>query len=152
MINATISTMAMGNWTTLVPVTSELLQNCYRLKRPMFIYVPYGTALGVGLLFVATGWAALVSNGVPAGPGFFQVLNTTTGHVGLEKAAARNCLGGYKDPDEELMGMRLVYGEVGGKEGRVRRAGFGAPEDVRKLDKGAMYEFDGDDYMAIAND
>ena len=154
--NATLSTLAMGNWTTTVSdATRESWTNYYRFSRVRAVLLPYGIALTVSLAMVSFGLAALVRNGVAAGDGFLQAACTTAGggNATLEQMLASGCLGGPEntasvDGDSDI---KFLYGELlttpGGKtgqgdaedEGLVRRAGFGPVDEVGRLKKGATY-------------
>ncbi|KAF8541197.1 hypothetical protein BDD12DRAFT_949477, partial [Trichophaea hybrida] len=96
-INATLSLLTLGNWTTVVSANVITYDTVYNFDRKAFLILPYGIALGLSLIFIYIGAAALVSNGVPAdNGGFLQVACTTTGNETFEQAAAGGCLGGDK--------------------------------------------------------
>lgn len=156
LINATLSTLTMGNWTTTVnDVTRESWTNYYRFSRVHAVLLPYGIALAVSLAMVGFGLAALIKNGVAAEDGFLQAACTTAGggNATLEQMLASGCLGGPENTasvDGES-DIKFLYGELlatqGGRddqgdaqgEGLVRRAGFGPVDEVGKLKKGATY-------------
>jgi hypothetical protein len=137
-INATLSLLTLGNWTTVVSANVMTYDTVYNFDRKAFLILPYGIALSLSLIFIYIGVTALVSNGVPAdNGGFLQVACTTTGNETFEQAAAGGCLGGDKNFGSELKELVLQYGELQG--GVVRRAGFGPPESVQRLVKGEQY-------------
>lgn len=147
LVNATLSTLAMGNWTTSAVARHTEYTAFYKFGNPRAILVPYTITLSFALLFVVLGMASLISNGVMAQDvGFLQVACTTTGSAALERAAAAACLGGDANTaNPRLADMRLLYGELAADANGPRRAGFGPPEHVRPLVKGARYGCADDD-------
>ena len=156
LVNATLSTLSMGNWTTTASVTVEDWTNYYRFSNMNSVFLPYGIALAISLVLVNVGLAALVKNGVAAETGgFLQAACTTAGggNIALEQMLASGCLGGAEnmasvDGDS---GIEFLYGELlvapGDKAGQgdaqgedlVKRAGFGPVGEVGRLKKGTIY-------------
>lgn len=147
MINATLSVMTLGNWTTPADTIVTEWVGFYSFKNQKMIYIPYAVTLGVSLFYIILGLLALVDNGVAAEDvGFLQVACTTTGNVAFDEAAASGCLGGPSNTsgNSRLADMYLLYGDLGASQsykgdGMVKRAGFGPPEQVRPLEKGGRY-------------
>ena len=151
LVNATLSAVALGLWTTQVMAKEKLYTSFYDFNRPAAILVPYAITLGFSFLFVCLGMVSLRSNGVMAEDvGFLQVACTTTGNAAFERAAASGCLGGEANTgsNKALADMVLIYGELidaddakgcGGGRRAVRRAGFGPVDQVRPLEPSGWY-------------
>lgn len=73
--------------------------------------------------------------------GSFTQITTSTGSAVLDKAAVGGCLVGDESVPKELKDLRVRFGEFVGREepGRIKRAGFGAEEEVVPLVKGCNY-------------
>ena len=134
--------VAYGQWTTTANATRSVATNIYSFSQPLNLILPYFISLGIALPFVLIGMIALLKNGVSATDGsFLQIITTSTGSAILDRAAAGGCLGGDESVPRELKDLRIRFGEILGSRnpGSVKRAGFGAEEEVTALRKGDQY-------------
>jgi len=133
--------IAYGQWKTIVNTTQSEGVNVYSFSQPLNLVLPYFISLGIALPFIIAGFLALIKNGVSATDGsFMQIITTSTGSAILDKAAAGGCLGGDESAPKELKDLKIRYGEIIGRDdGRIKRAGFGAEDEITDLEKGAKY-------------
>ncbi|KAK2770347.1 hypothetical protein FQN53_005571 [Emmonsiellopsis sp. PD_33] len=149
LMNVTTSLInAYGRWETSTDVTNRESINVYVLSRPINLYLPYGLGLLLALPFILLGGLALRHNGVSARDhGFVQLVTTTTASSKLNTAAAGGCLGGYENMPRQLMDMKIRFGEIVDQSADgssvVRRAGFGAEDEVVPLQRGVKYGISG---------
>ncbi|KAI5782050.1 hypothetical protein DFH27DRAFT_579557 [Peziza echinospora] len=166
LINATLSTIVSGGWTTSANATIHSTETVYSFSRPRLLIAPYAVALGIGLLLILIGGRALILNGVSAeSGGFLQAISTTSGSKTVAAATMNACLGGMKNfRNGNVKNVVLKYGGLrsqevfgndrsnetsgvdpsqGDEENKtfltLRRAGFGRPEEVVPLRKGDAY-------------
>ncbi|PYI10993.1 hypothetical protein BO78DRAFT_160813 [Aspergillus sclerotiicarbonarius CBS 121057] len=136
--NITLSLLTMNQTTTETIVTNNVTVNVYSFKRPARLITPYFVCLGFGLAFVLFGGHALVSNGISASmTGLFQTLCTTRASTRLDDLAAKGCLGGRENVPDDLRNLKVMFGEIQGKDG-VRMAGLGSAEEVVPLKRGSI--------------
>ncbi|TGO16217.1 hypothetical protein BPAE_0512g00010 [Botrytis paeoniae] len=139
----------IGWWSTLANVTQWESINTFQFSKPLNLILPYFISLFLAIPILVLGIWSLRQNGVSAmNNSFVQILNTTTGSKALERAAATGCLGGYNNVLDELMDLKIRFGElkdVGQGDERssngVKRAGFGTEQEIRPLVKGENYGF-----------
>ena len=134
--------VAYGQWNTTANATQTTTTNIYSFSQPLNLILPYFISLAIALPFILIGMLALVKNGVSATDGsFMQIITTSTGSAILDKAAAGGCLGGDESVPQELKDLRIRFGEMvgGGGAEMVKRAGFGAEDEVTSLKKGEKY-------------
>jgi hypothetical protein len=145
--NITLSTMyTLPMWNTTIRTQTRTFINIYSLTAPINLYLPYALCLALALPFLLLGANSLRLNGVPAvDGGFVQILATTGGNRKLESVAAGGCLGGSENMPNELLNMKVRFGELNGIDGGegVRRAGFGTEDQVMPLRKRVVYGRDG---------
>jgi len=143
LFNMTTSMMvAYGQWTTTANATKSTATNIYSFSQPLNLILPYFISLGLALPFILAGMLTLWKNGVSATDGsFMQLITTSTGSAILDRAAAGGCLGGDESAPQELKDLKIRFGEIIGNHspGAVKRAGFGAEEEVTALKKGDGY-------------
>lgn len=140
LLNATISTLSLGLWHDTVNVTQTLYRNVYRFSHPAQLLLPYACCLALTRAIVGAGLHALHQNGVAAiDGGFLQVLTTTTGDTKLREAAARGCLGGSYNMPDELLDMKVRFGELDSEPGAVQTSGFGTVEETVPLKRHVLY-------------
>ncbi|PWY96004.1 hypothetical protein BO94DRAFT_530727 [Aspergillus sclerotioniger CBS 115572] len=136
--NITLSLLTLNQTTTETTVTNNVTVNVYSFKRPARLITPYFVCLGVGLAFILFGGHALVSNGISASmTGLFQTLCTTRASTRLDDLAAKGCLGGRENVPDDLRNLKVMFGEIRGRDG-VRMAGLGSAEEVVPLKRGAI--------------
>ena len=134
--------MQYGLWPTTVNATNHTMVNVYEFSQPLSLVLPYFITLFVALPFVVFGCLALFKNGVSAMDGsFIQIISTSTGSATLDRAAAGGCLGGNESVPQELMDLKIRFGEFVGRDdpGRIKRAGFGVEDEVIQLRQGEQY-------------
>jgi hypothetical protein len=103
LVNITISALSLNTWFEMVNGSSTRLFNVYHFENRLSFYLPYSLCLLLTLLVLILGFLALHHNGVTAiDGGFFQILMTTTGRIGLESAASKGCPGGEENVPDEL--------------------------------------------------
>ena len=144
LLNITLSAITDFGWWTSndTAVTQWQTINAYSFSKPLNLIIPYFLCLFLAIPILAIGSFALRQNGVSAiDGGFTQLITTSTGSAALKKLAAGGCLGGDENVPDGLKELRIRFGElVGeGKEGLVRRAGFGTKEETISLAKGELY-------------
>jgi hypothetical protein len=112
--NITIGTLTLDLWRGIVNGSVSRTYTVFRFDRRINFYLPCGLCLLYSLPVVALGMLALRSNGVSAiDGGFVQILMTAaTCETAVEKAARRGCLGGSKNMPEELMRLKVRFGEL----------------------------------------
>ncbi|RAK93385.1 hypothetical protein BO79DRAFT_284039 [Aspergillus costaricaensis CBS 115574] len=136
--NITISLLTMNQTTTQVTVTNNLTVNVYSFSRPARLIATYFVCLGSALAFILFGGHALISNGISASmTGMFQTLCTTRASARLDDLAAKGCLGGRENVPDELRNLKVMFGEIQGKDG-VRMAGLGSVDEVTPLKRGSI--------------
>ncbi|PYH71847.1 uncharacterized protein BO88DRAFT_384338 [Aspergillus vadensis CBS 113365] len=136
--NITISLLTMNQTTTQVTVTNKLTVNVYSFSRPARLIATYFVCLGSALAFILFGGHALISNGISASmTGLFQTLCTTRASARLDDLAAKGCLGGRENVPDELRNLKVMFGEIQGKDG-VRMAGLGSVDEVTPLKRGSI--------------
>ncbi|RAL00769.1 uncharacterized protein BO80DRAFT_425198 [Aspergillus ibericus CBS 121593] len=136
--NITLSLLTLNQSTTQTTITNTITMNVYTFNRPARLITPYFVCLGVGLAFILFGGHALVSNGISASmTGLFQTLCTTRASTRLDDLAAKGCLGGRENVPEDLRNLKVMFGEIRGRDG-VRMAGLGEVEEVVPLKRGAI--------------
>jgi hypothetical protein len=135
--NITISLMALDLWTDDVNVTTTAYRNTYDFSRRINLILPYALCLAFGLLIVGLGLCSLWHNGVPASDGFMQVMVATRGRTEMERLVLKESLVGSEKASQELMGLKVRYGELVSvdtiKEDRVW--GFGTVEETVSIRK-----------------
>ncbi|GKZ30031.1 hypothetical protein AbraIFM66950_007551 [Aspergillus brasiliensis] len=136
--NITISLLTMNQTTTQTTVTNNVTVNVYTFDRPARLVAPYFACLGAALAFILFGGHALLSNGISASmTGVFQTLCTTRASARLDDLAAKGCLGGRENVPDELRNLKVMFGEIQGKDG-VRMAGLGPVDEVIPLKRGSI--------------
>jgi hypothetical protein len=117
--------------------------NTYSFAVRRNLLIPYCLCRTVAIPILLLGATSMHRNGVSAmGGGFLQTVMTTTGSRSLNEAAARGCLGGMENVSQELMDLKIQFGElVGiGDGSEVKRAGLGTEDEVIPLNKITVYE------------
>lgn len=105
--------------------------NVYSFSRPINLILPYTLSLALSLPFLIIGYLSLRRNGVAAlSDSFLQLLTTMTRSDELDRLARPSSLGGGEMATKELKQARIMFGELVGKEGAVRRLGFGLEEEI----------------------
>jgi hypothetical protein len=142
--NITLSTMSLGFWNTSTEVTRGDFVNAYSFSGPRRynLILPYAVCLIVSMIFVGIGLFSLFRNSVAASNGFLQTIQTSRGSAALDLAARGSSLGGPDNVPKELVDLELVFGELSepdGKNGLVKRAGWGTRSEIRPLVKGEYY-------------
>ncbi|KAL3257833.1 hypothetical protein ABHI18_006503 [Aspergillus niger] len=136
--NITISLLTMNQTTTEVTVMNNVTVNVYSFSRPARLIAAYFACLGSALAFILFGGHALISNGISASmTGMFQTLCTTRASARLDDLAAKGCLGGRENVPDELRNLKVMFGEIQGKDG-VRMAGLGSVDEVIPLKRGSI--------------
>lgn len=112
--NITIGALTLDLWRGMVSGSVSRTYTVFRFDRRINFYLPYGLCLLFSLPVVALGMLALRRNGVSAiDGGFVQILMTAaTGETAVEKAARRGCMGGAENMPEELMRLKVRFGEL----------------------------------------
>ncbi|KAF7891554.1 uncharacterized protein EAF02_001879 [Botrytis sinoallii] len=139
----------IGWWSAHSNVTQWESINTFQFSKPLNLILPYFISLFLAIPILVLGIWSLRQNGVSAmNNSFVQILNTTTGSKELERTAGRGCLGGYDNVSDELMDLKIRFGElkdVGRGDERsingVRRAGFGTEQEIMPLVKSEIYGF-----------
>jgi hypothetical protein len=135
--NVTISTLTMRNTTTQADVSQTIFFNTYSFAGWRVMAISYGLPVGLSLVFISLGMAALFRNGEAAeSGGLLQLLCTTTGEELRINKLARRCAAGTgagydKRAAEELKTLRVRFGALGG-DTKVRM-GFGTEEELMPL-------------------
>ena len=107
------------------------------------LWVPYSTALLIGLLCCLVGTMMLLANGVDSDMSFSQLLVTTRNST-LDSLADGACLGGGAISDE-MRQVKLRYGELytglqyQGEDELVRHAAFGLNDEIVSLSREKVY-------------
>ncbi|RPA73161.1 hypothetical protein BJ508DRAFT_366868 [Ascobolus immersus RN42] len=114
--NVTVSLpmLNIDGWETEVPIIIKEWTNVYEFE-PLRLLVPYALAIPLTLAFTIVRLIALYSNGVPAkGNSFLQIVTTTSAAESsvLREKAALCFEGGEQNFSEELLGLKLKYGEL----------------------------------------
>jgi len=143
--NITLSTFSLGLWDTSTDVVTRNYVNTYSFagEQRYNMVVLYAVCLLLALAFVGIGLASLYENSVGASNGFLQTIQTTRGSIALDVATRGSSLGGPDNIPMVLEDLELMFGELKepyGKEGAVRRAGWGTRDEVRPLVKGEYYD------------
>lgn len=143
--NITLSAISLGSWNTSTHVITGDFVNTYSFSghRRYSLIIPYAVCLLVSLAFVTLGLFSLFENSVAASNGFLQTIQTSRGSNALDIAAKGSSLGGPDNVPRALEDLELVFGELTepeGKDGVVRRAGWGTRNEVRALVKGEYYD------------
>jgi hypothetical protein len=143
--NITLSTFSLRLWDTSTDVVTRNYVNTYSFagEQRYNMVVPYAVCLLLALAFVSIGLASLYENSVGASNEFLQTIQTTRGSIALDIAARGSSLGGPDNIPMVLEDLELMFGELKepyGKEGAVRRAGWGTRDEVRPLVKGEYYD------------
>lgn len=151
--NVTISALnEFSLWSTTANTTTSTSRTFYSFSHPINLFLSYGLSLLIALPFIVLGIVAF-KNGVSAmgGGSFLQVLMTTGASQRLNQAAVGGCLGGGDNIPDQLKDRRILFGEMDdsnqellapasvGKDGALRRAGFGFEGEVMPLRKGGQY-------------
>jgi hypothetical protein len=133
----TMSLMTLDLWTDNINVTATVYRNTYEFSRKINLIIPYTLSLAFGLLIVGLGLGSLFYNGVPASDGFMQVMMATRGRTEMERLVLKENLAGSEKASQELMGLKVRYGELVSvdavKEDRIW--GFGTVEETVSLRK-----------------
>jgi len=145
--NVTFNTMAaLQQWNTVITADIGEISTVYSFSAPKNLIIPYFLSLAVAIPFLVVGTRSLYQNGVSAiDGGFIQVLTTTYGSKTLERLAATGCLGGDENASEELLALRVRFGEMIERDGnssdgnRIRKAGFGTDDEIVPLSRNARY-------------
>jgi hypothetical protein len=135
--NITISLMTLDLWTDHINVTTTAYRNTYDFSLKINLILPYALCLAFGLLIVGLGLGSLWHNGVPASDGFMQVMMATRGRTEMERLVLKENLVGSEKASQELVGLRVRYGELVSvdamKEDRIW--GFGTVEETVSIRK-----------------
>ena len=134
--NVSISALNLDTWRVPYPVNITEYRTTYHFSRPINLIVPYALSLAFALVSIGIGIWSLMANGVPATDGgFLQVATATTGRTEMSKLIEKE----EKESDEddvreELLGMRIRYGELVDEGGiGAGLLGFGTHAETRPL-------------------
>lgn len=137
--NITLSTISLGTWWEMVPVTTTRYRRTYSFANPFNLILPYSICLTAATFFVAIAIWSMWQNGIPAADGgFLQIMIATRGDTAMEKLALREQLIGIDNISEELKSLKVRYGELVTEEApgiEGRRLGFGTAEETLSLRK-----------------
>lgn len=131
--NVTLAAMLfmypLSTWNATVIANVTTYRNVYSFSRPLNLIFPYTLSLAISLPFLVLGYISLRRNGVTAlSDSFLQLLTTMTRSEELDRLAQPCSLGGGM-ATKELKQMRIMFGELVGKE----RMGFGLEEEIVPL-------------------
>jgi hypothetical protein len=133
-----LSYYPLSYWNTTVNATTATNRNVYSFSRPLNLVVPYALSLLASLPFLIVGYLLLRRNGVAVlSDSFLQLLVTMTRSEQLNRVAQPCSLGGDEQATEELKHMRIMFGELVGGDGAVRRVGFGLEDEIMRLQRGS---------------
>ncbi|KAF7674365.1 hypothetical protein GT037_007125 [Alternaria burnsii] len=137
--NITISTISLGTWWDMVPITTTHYQSIYSFANPLNLILPYSIYLVAAITFAAIAIWSLSRNGTPAADGgFLQIMTATRGNTEMERLVLREKLTAVEDMSVELKALKVRYGEfvgedVVGVDGKT--VGFGTIEETISLRK-----------------
>jgi hypothetical protein len=137
--NITLSAISLGTWWDMVPVTTVRYRNTYSFANPINLIVPYSVCLAAATIFAGIAIWSLWQNGIPAADGgFLQIMVATRGNTAMERLVLRERILAINSLSEELMSLKIRYGElvaeeVQGIEGG--KLGFGTVEETLSLRK-----------------
>ncbi|KAF2750250.1 hypothetical protein M011DRAFT_465029 [Sporormia fimetaria CBS 119925] len=149
LFNITISALTLNTWSDKVEVTHTEYVLVYQFIAGLHFIIPYALCLALALVFVAMSLTVLHLNGVPASDGFLQVFMTTRGNTSMSRAVGKGCIGGRHNAPEELLSMKVRFGELDesassqrelSKTELIRRVGFGSVEETVPLKRGVAYQ------------
>jgi hypothetical protein len=133
-----LSYYPLSYWNATVNATTATNRNIYSFSRPLNLILPYALSLLASLPFLIIGYLSLQRNGVAAlSDSFLQLLVTMTRSEQLDRIAQPCSLGGDEQVTEELKHTRIMFGELVGGDGVVRRVGFGLEEETVPLKRGS---------------
>ncbi|KAF2668702.1 hypothetical protein BT63DRAFT_456342 [Microthyrium microscopicum] len=144
--NFTFNMMFQRNqWKTNVLANVTTTINIYSFGKGMNLLLPYFLALAVAVPFLILGTISLYKNEVSAvDGGFLQTIMTTTKSQKLHDAAAGGCLGGLENVPQELLNLKVKFGELTSvrSDNGVRRAGLSTEDEIIPLDRNAIYGYE----------
>jgi hypothetical protein len=137
--NTTLSTLSLGTWWEMTPVTTTRYRNTYEFSLRLNLIVPYSVCLAVLSIFSALGIWALYQNDMPVSDGgFLQIMMATRGDTEMEKLVVSNGVSATNRISPELRGLRIRYGKLvigNGEEDGMEHYGFGTVEETVSLRK-----------------
>jgi hypothetical protein len=143
LVNTTLNYMFGLGWlNTVVSAEVQETTNIYSFAVRRNLLIPYFLCLAVSVPFLILATISMSRNGVSAiSGGFIQTVMTTTGSRTVERMAAGGCLGGDENVPQDLLDLKIRYGELVEQRDAqgIRRAGFGTEDEVIPLDRSASY-------------
>ncbi|KAF2679746.1 hypothetical protein K458DRAFT_393589 [Lentithecium fluviatile CBS 122367] len=136
--NITLSTLSLGTWWQMTPVTTTRYRNTYEFSHPLNLILPYSISVGVALFFSAVGIWSLYQNDVAvADGGFLQIMMATRGDTEMERLVVRDGAAASDQASQELRDLKIRYGRllVGNAGGGEEKNGFGTVEETVSLRK-----------------